>query len=107
VSVRRHLSGLKSFPAILNILSTGADVAGVARYFLAALVNNGNLAEFILQKSNGFSVISIQDSERYVSTSETPKLCLFLLLLLGDGMKLKKSILNFFDGGEISPAGVL
>jgi hypothetical protein len=46
VSVRRHLSGLKIFPAILNNLSTGADVAGVAMYFLAALVNNGNLAEF-------------------------------------------------------------
>jgi hypothetical protein len=33
-------SGLKIFPAILNNLSTGADVAGVAMYFLAALVNN-------------------------------------------------------------------
>ena len=33
-----HLSGLKTFPAIENNLSTGADEAGVARHHRATLV---------------------------------------------------------------------
>ena len=38
VSLIEHLSGRKMFPAMLNSLSTGAELAGMARYFKAKAV---------------------------------------------------------------------
>lgn len=40
-SASLHLSGLNVFPAVLNKRSTGADVAGIAKYCTANLARRG------------------------------------------------------------------
>ena len=42
LSFKRHLSALKTFPAIENSLSTGAEEAGSAKYVTAILLRVGN-----------------------------------------------------------------
>ena len=38
---KRNCCCLRIFPAVLNALLTGADVAGTERYFLARQLSNG------------------------------------------------------------------
>ena len=100
VSPNLHLSGLKIFPATLNILSTGADVAGVARYWQANLLTQGNLLTFSCQYNKGFSDISTHGSSKYSSTSA----CTVLLFLEGvDGTQLCTR--NCVHKGDLRPGG--
>ena len=48
-SFRRQRSGLKIFPAILKIRSTGADDAGIVRYLQAIVDKIGILVLPVLQ----------------------------------------------------------
>jgi hypothetical protein len=70
LSFSLHLSGLNTLPAILNSLSTGADVAGIARCFLAKFDRRGNLLLLICQYMRGFSDISVHGSERKYNVIE-------------------------------------
>jgi hypothetical protein len=63
LSFSLHLSGLNTLPAILNSLSTGADVAGIARCFLAKFDRRDNLLLLICQYMRGFSDIYVHGSE--------------------------------------------
>ena len=52
--IQKGLSGLKTFPATLNSLSTGADEAARHKNFLANLAMRGKSFSYCLQVSNGF-----------------------------------------------------
>ena len=46
-SVGRHLSGVNTFPAMLNSLSTGAEEDGTPRTFLPTLIKGGISVGFL------------------------------------------------------------
>ena len=70
LSLILHLSGLKTFLATLNSLSTGADEAARHKYFLANLSRRGKTFSYCLQVSSGFESGSCIDSSRYFCTSD-------------------------------------
>ena len=54
MSVSLHLSGLNTFPAVLNKRSTAADDDGIDRNFVTSSVSLWYFSLFSFQKFSGF-----------------------------------------------------
>ena len=89
---------MNTLPATLNSLSTGADEAGIDRYFLDSLLREGNLLALAFQKVRGSMSSSATGSLKYVTCSgmtgavEEAGAVFFMKL---------KSLLRFAGGGSV------
>ena len=101
LSLVLHLYGLKTFPATLNSLSTGADETARHKYFLANPTRQGKSFSYFVQLSSGFGFGSCIDSSKFVCTSGRAGVGVAFCFGCAYLLKAKPSVLQCLSGGGI------
>ena len=101
LSLSLHLMGVKTLPAILKSLSTGADDEGTLSSCLAIGTRVGKLAAFSDQYIAGFADMSTQGVLKYLSTSPFGPFA-FSLFAASGSIKLNKDFVFFGAGSDSS-----